>query len=183
MAQQPRDTKRSLWRYQEIPRDCSHLSKPHNISYITTYHIYHNTLWHMRRYPPQATGSPAVVQSHLDPKLPPRQHFHSSKSCEWGLSPYVQIQICASFSPNQNTLRQSKAESEARQTRANDRYSTSKANSVLPSTKHPLHLGIQINHTLRQERTDRMVFLHSWHSFQEGSSLEGESVLTFISFI
>ena len=48
---------------------------------------------------------------------------------------------------------------------------------------HPLHLGIQINHTLRQERTDRMVFLHSWHSFQEGSSLEGESVLTFISFI
>lgn len=87
----------------EIPRNTKRLFTSvkasqhiiyHNI-YVTyiTYIIYHNTLWHMRRYPPQATGSPAVVQSHLDPKLPPRQHFHSSNSHVSGVESLSILQL------------------------------------------------------------------------------------------
>ena len=148
----------------------------------------------MRRYPPQATGSPAVVQSHLDPKLPPRQHFHSSNSHVSGVESLSILQLFPtsheSWCPNPNMCKflPEPKHSEAIKGRVRGTTNQGKRSSFPPRKQtpcfhlrsHPLHLGIQINHTLRQERTDRMVFLHSWHSFQEGSSLEGESVLTFI---
>ena len=77
-------------------------------------------------------------------------------------------------------------ESEAEQTRANkSSFPPRKQTPCFHLRSHPLCLGIQIDHSLRQERTDWIVFLHS---FQEGSSLERESVnvhllLTSISMI